>query len=173
MLCLFPLWRGNQQIYIITSVEITPTFTKGQDINLSLFPSPSTLLLYTYVLRIYISPCSNPRTKSSSSFPHTHKELFLFPPINTMADTKVQTPPVVEGVDKKVKPEKPNEEEYQAALKKAEKEHADSMARFVRISFIHFQFQGRMSTKCFHRIYTYITIQLANTHTIECHPRKT
>jgi len=37
----------------------------------------------------------------------------------------------VDGADKKVKPEKPNEEEYQAALKKAEKDHADSMARFV------------------------------------------
>jgi hypothetical protein len=30
-----------------------------------------------------------------------------------------------------VKPEKPDEEAYKAALKKAEKEHADSMARFV------------------------------------------
>lgn len=50
-----------------------------------------------------------------------------------MADTKTQANPVVDGADKKVKPEKPNEEEYQAALKKAEKDHADSMARFVRL----------------------------------------
>ena len=30
-----------------------------------------------------------------------------------------------------VKPEKPDEEAYKAALKKAEKEHADSMTKFV------------------------------------------
>ncbi len=29
------------------------------------------------------------------------------------------------------KPEKPDEDAYKAALKKAEKEHADSMAKFV------------------------------------------
>lgn len=52
-----------------------------------------------------------------------------------MADTKTQTPPAVDAEKKAlVKPEKPNEEEYQASLKKAEKEHADSMARFVRCS---------------------------------------
>jgi hypothetical protein len=47
-----------------------------------------------------------------------------------MADTK--TAPAADNADKKlVKPEKPSEEEYNAALKKAEKDHADSMARFV------------------------------------------
>ena len=37
------------------------------------------------------------------------------------------------GGDKKgsVKPEKPDEDVYKANLKKAEKEHADSMAKFV------------------------------------------
>lgn len=30
-----------------------------------------------------------------------------------------------------VKPEKPDEEAYQAAIKKAEKEHAETMAKFV------------------------------------------
>jgi hypothetical protein len=33
--------------------------------------------------------------------------------------------------EKLEKPEKPDEETYKAALKKAEKDHADSMAKFV------------------------------------------
>jgi len=33
------------------------------------------------------------------------------------------------------KPEKPDEETYNIALKKAEKEHADTKAKFVSISF--------------------------------------
>lgn len=49
--------------------------------------------------------------------------------------------PVVE----KKKPEKPDEEAYNAALKKAEKEHADSMAKFVSQSR-HFHYSGTSSS---------------------------
>lgn len=37
-----------------------------------------------------------------------------------------------EKLEKLEKPEKPSEETYKANLKKAEKEHADSMTKFVR-----------------------------------------
>ena len=37
----------------------------------------------------------------------------------------------IDAKTENVKPEKPDEELYKASLKKAEKEHADSMARFV------------------------------------------
>ena len=37
----------------------------------------------------------------------------------------------VDAKKENVKPEKPDEEAYKASLKKAEKEHADSMAKFV------------------------------------------
>lgn len=43
----------------------------------------------------------------------------------------VVTPPAVDAKKEHVKPEKPDEQAYKAALKKAEKEHADSMAKFV------------------------------------------
>ena len=48
-----------------------------------------------------------------------------------MTDVASHAAPV-DGVKKEnVKPEKPDEEAYKAALKKAEKEHADSMTKFV------------------------------------------
>ena len=48
-----------------------------------------------------------------------------------MAD--VATPAAVDAKKEHVKPEKPNEDTYKAALKKAEKEHSDSMAKFVSL----------------------------------------
>jgi hypothetical protein len=48
-----------------------------------------------------------------------------------MAD--VATPPVVDEKKKVEKPEKPDEETYLAALKKATKEQADAQAKFVNI----------------------------------------
>lgn len=36
-----------------------------------------------------------------------------------------------------VKPERPDEETYRAALKKAEKEHADAMTKFVSLCRCH------------------------------------
>jgi hypothetical protein len=52
--------------------------------------------------------------------------------LTTMADVASPTTPIEAGTKKdNVKPEKPDEEVYKAALKKAEKEHADSMTKFV------------------------------------------
>ena len=48
-----------------------------------------------------------------------------------MADVASPAAPV-DAKKEHVKPEKPDEEAYKASLKKAEKEHADSMAKFVR-----------------------------------------
>jgi hypothetical protein len=55
-----------------------------------------------------------------------------------MADVASPAAPV-DGSAKKenVKPEKPDEEVYKASLKKAEKEHADSMAKFVSEPLAH------------------------------------
>ena len=47
-----------------------------------------------------------------------------------MADVASPAAPV-DAKKENVKPEKPDEEAYKAALKKAEKEHADSMTKFV------------------------------------------
>lgn len=41
----------------------------------------------------------------------------------------------VDKLEKLEKPEKPDEAAYKAALKKAEKDHADSMAKFVGFPF--------------------------------------
>jgi hypothetical protein len=49
-----------------------------------------------------------------------------------MADVASPAAPVEASTKKEnVKPEKPDEEAYKATLKKAEKEHAESMAKFV------------------------------------------
>jgi hypothetical protein len=47
---------------------------------------------------------------------------------------ELATPPAaapVEASTEKKRPEKPDEDIYKTSLKKAEKEHADSMAKFV------------------------------------------
>lgn len=72
----------------------------------------------------------------SSLTDHTTSSIFFYntypiPTTYTMAD--VATNPPSAEVDKKghSKPEKPDEDAYKSALKAAEKEHADSMAKFV------------------------------------------
>lgn len=63
-----------------------------------------------------------------------YKALLTLPPSLSVTMADVATPsaaPVVDEKKKFEKPEKPDEAAYKAALKKAEKEHADSMAKFV------------------------------------------
>lgn len=73
-----------------------------------------------------------------------------------MAD--VATTPAVEGEKKGlVKPEKPDEDVYKNALKNAEKEHADSMAKFVstnRICRIRLQSSATRIKYIFTNIFT-------------------
>ena len=48
-----------------------------------------------------------------------------------MADVTTPSAAVVSGADKKVKPEKPDEDAYKINLAKAEKEHAFAMENLV------------------------------------------
>ena len=63
-----------------------------------------------------------------------------------MAD--VTPAPTVETKKENVKPEKPDEGAYKAALKQAEKEHADSMTKFVSSPLEHICKNAQVSVDC-------------------------